>query len=96
MFSFSKTLQFSLSVLDYFYFLYSEKHFVETEDAEPQGTPEIDLWSRHANSDLVKVIFQEGVGLSVFDTLCGWYGDEPLCSSEEINFPGTVNSVALL
>lgn len=77
MFSFSKSLQFSPSVLDNFYFLYSEKYFVETEDAEPQGPPKMDLWSGHASSDLVKVIYQEGVGLSVSGTSCEWYEDEP-------------------
>lgn len=64
-------------MLDNFYFLYSEKYFVEIEDAEPQGPPKKDLWLRHVNSYLVKVIFQEGVGLSGADTLCGWYEDEP-------------------
>lgn len=44
-------------MLDNFSFLYSEKFFVETEDAEPQRPPKMDLWSRQANSDLVKVIF---------------------------------------
>lgn len=48
---------FFLSMLNNFYFLYSEKFFVETEDAEPQGPPKMDLWSRQASSDLVKVIF---------------------------------------
>lgn len=84
LFSFSKTLRFSLSALDYFYFLYSEKYFAKTEGAEPQEPPKMELWSRRASSDLVKVIFQGGMGLSVSDTLCGWYGDEPCVHLEKL------------
>ncbi|TRZ25359.1 hypothetical protein HGM15179_001776 [Zosterops borbonicus] len=41
----------------------SEKNFVETEDAEPQGPPKRDLWSRHVNSDLVKgkILFSRSI-----------------------------------